>query len=85
MLNDAVHAIKYKFGSDPKVTREEACGVGAYWELYFYFLSFSLIPRTYCHPRILNFLFADDYVYDVYAMDEGFSDREGEDEEFYPT
>lgn len=27
----------------------------------------------------------DDYVYDVYAMDEGFSDREGEDEEFYPT
>lgn len=28
---------------------------------------------------------ADDYVYDVYAMDEGFSDHEGGEEEFYPT
>lgn len=27
----------------------------------------------------------EDYVYDVYAMDEGFSDEEGGEEDFYPT
>lgn len=83
MLNDVVYVIKYKFGSDLKVIREEVCGVGVYWEFYFYFLLFSLILRIYCYLCILNFLFVDDYVYDVYVMDEGFSDCEGEDEEFY--
>jgi hypothetical protein len=28
---------------------------------------------------------ADDYVYDVYAVDEGFGDQEGGEEAFYPT